>query len=154
MSDVVYSSCSDGHFKNNDGKRYDALLKLYEGRQLCISENIDVKNCIANGALAKFKGIIFKENLSVNPLEKILIDGYYVYCTDASMVKALVPEMIDGNKNKDDPKIIHLIPKKIRAHALPVCWDGPISKHTRRVWRLKKFEQFPVNVANARTVHK
>ena len=105
--------CSDGHIKNNDGKRYDALLKLYEGRPLCISENIDVKNCIANGALAKFKGIIFKENLSVDPLEKILIDGYYVYCTDASMVKALVLEMIDGNKNKDDPKIIHLSPKKL-----------------------------------------
>ena len=155
MSDVVYSSCSDGHIKNNDGKRYDALLKLYEGRALCINENIDVKNCIANGALAKFKGIIFKENVSVDQLEKILIDGYYVYCTDASMVKALVLEMIDGNKNKDDPKIIHLSPKKIRAHVhFPICWDGPISRHTRRVWRLIKFEQFPVNVANARTVHK
>ena len=106
MSDIVYSSCSDGHVKNKDGTRYDPMLKLYEGRPLCISENIDVKNCVANGAVAKFKGIIFKDNLSVDPLEKILIDGYYVYCTNASMVKALVVEMIDGNKKEHNPKII------------------------------------------------
>jgi hypothetical protein len=155
MSDVVYSSCGDGHIKNHDGKRYDPMLKLYEGQPLCISENIDVKNCIANGAMCKFKGIIFKDDLAVEPLEKILIDGYYVYSTNATMVKALVVEMIDGNKVGGDPKIVHLIPQKIRAQVhFPVCWDGPITKYTRRLWRLIKFEQFPINVANARTVHK
>ena len=33
-------------------------------------------------------------------------------------------------------------------------WDGPIHKNTRRIWRRIKFNQFPVSIANARTVHK
>ena len=155
MSNIVFSSCGDGHVKTNDDKRYDPMLKLYKGRPICINENIDVKNCIANGAMGKFKGVIFEDNISVEDLDKIIIDGYYVSCADASMIKAIVVEMIDGNIKKDDPKIVHLVSQKVHAQVhYPVCWDGPISKHTNRVWRKIKFEQFPIIVANARTVHK
>jgi len=33
-------------------------------------------------------------------------------------------------------------------------FDGTITKQTTRIWRKIKFQQFPINVANARTVHK
>ena len=63
--------------------------------------------------------------------------------------------MIDGNHDKDNPKIVHLQVQKITASIhFPMPLDGPITKATKRIWRKIKFEQFPINVANARTVHK
>ena len=150
-TDIIYSSCNDAHIKDNDAKRHDPILKLYKDRPLCINKNMDVANCIANGAMCKFKGVVLEDDISV--MHKILIDGYYVNCIDASSVKALVVEMIDGNHNKNNPKIVHLQLQKITASIhFPMPLDGPITKVTKRIWRKIKFEQFPINVANARTV--
>ena len=84
------------------------MLKLYKDRPLCINKNIDVENCIANGAMCKFKSVVLQENLSNDCFETILIDGFYVRCIEASAVKYLVVEMIDGNRNNESPKIVHL----------------------------------------------
>jgi hypothetical protein len=154
-ADMIYAACGDGHVKSSDGKRYDPLLKLYKNRPLCINENINVPNCIANGAMCLFKGIVLENEDSIHCIEKIMIDGYYVNCINASDVKFLVVEMQDGNESEENPKIIHLELQSITASIhLPIPWDGPIHKNTRRIWNKIKFDQFPVNVANARTAHK
>ena len=63
--------------------------------------------------------------------------------------------MMDGNKKGCDPKIVHLSTQNIRATVeFPIPYDGPVTKDTKRIRRKIKFEQFPINVANARTVHK
>ena len=84
-----------------------------------------------------------------------MIDGFYVRCIEASAVKYLVVEMIDGNRNNESPKIVHLQSEKITTSVhFPIPWDGHIQKSTKRIWRRVKFEQFLINIANTRTVHK
>ena len=115
-----------------------------------------MEHCIANGAMCKFKGIILKDDLVPQEcFEPILIDGYYVNSVQASCVKLLVVEMIDGNSQNMEPRLAYLQTQKICATVrFPIAWDGPISKKTQRINRRIKFEQFPVSIANAITVHK
>ena len=153
--DIIYSACNDSHIEDSASKRFDPLLKLYIDRPLMINNNIDVKNCIANGAMCKFKGIVLKDNKTLECLHKIEVDGFYVNCVEASDVQSLVVEMLDGNKKGCVPKIVHLPTQNVRATVkFPIPIDGPVTKHTKRLQRKIKFEQFPINVANARTVHK
>ncbi|KAG7362829.1 hypothetical protein IV203_026189 [Nitzschia inconspicua] len=63
--------------------------------------------------------------------------------------------MLDGRKGGNKETIIELSPKVIYASAkFPVPFTGPITKKSMRTRRRISFEQFPVNCANARTVHK
>lgn len=156
--DLIHSTCSDAHIKDQNNKRYDPMLKLYHDRPLSINHNIDVTKCMANGAMCKFKGIIVKDEYRESPsacMEKILIDGYVVNCIDANKVKSLVVEMMDGNTDPGNPKVVELKSESNTGSVhFPIPLEGPVTKNTHRVWRAVKFNQFPINVANARTVHK
>ena len=83
----------------------------------------------------------------------ILYDGYHVNTVDASMVEFLVVEMIDGKANKTVTlKAEHVSGATVQ---FPFAWNDPvITSNTKRIRRQIKFCQFPVNIANARTVHK
>ena len=152
--DTIYATCSDAQVKDNDGKRHDPMLKLYNNRPLCINHNIDAANCIANGAMCKFKCLNLKKNCA-QYIEKILIDGFYVNCIEACHVHSIVVEMMDGNHDPNHPKTNNLSTKKVTPSVhFPMACDGPITKKTTRIWRKIKMEQFPVNCGNARTVHK
>ena len=154
VKDTIYATCSDGHVKDNDGKHYDPMLKLYKNRRLCINQNYEVENCIANGAMCKFKSITFKDNCEQH-LETIIIDGYYVHCIEAEYLEVITVEMIDGNRDPQNPKIVELTTDIVTAEVkFPMPWDGPITKRTMRIWRKIKFDQFPLNVADARTGYK
>ena len=83
------------------------------------------------------------------------MDGFHVNCVEACHVHSMTVEMVDGNHDPKKPKVVHLLPRSVTANVhFPVPFDGPITKQTPRIWRKMKFDQFPVNVANARTVHK
>ena len=152
--DIVHACCGEGQVKSETNKRHDMMLKLYMHRPLCINENIDVQNCIANGAMCKFIGLRLKEGAE-NCVETILIDGFLVNCVEACHVHSISVEMMDGNHDDNKPKVIELFSHNVTACVhYPLPFDGPITKQTKRIWRKMKFEQFPVNVANARTVHK
>ena len=130
------------------------LLKLYKDRPLCINQNINVERCIANGAMCKFIGINLKEGAE-RYVETIIIDGYYVNCVQACHVHSISVEMIDGNHDPNNPKILNISSVSVAANVhCPIPYNGPITKNTFRFWRHIKFDQFPINVANARTVHK
>ena len=153
---IIYSCCGDCHVKDGSEKRHDPMLKLYYDRPLCINQNLDVGNCIANGAMCKFKGIVLKEGFQPETaFTPILYDGYHVNTVDASLVQYLVVEMIDGNNanKKVTLKAENVSGAKVQ---FPFAWDNPavITKKTKRINRIIRFSQFPVNVANARTVHK
>ena len=106
--DIVCACCGDGHVKSQRGKRYDMLLKLYKHRPLCINENINVENCIANGAMCKFIGLRLKAG-SENNVETILMDGFHVNCVEACHVHSITVEMVDGNHDPKIPKVVHQI---------------------------------------------
>ena len=64
-------------------------------------------------------------------------------------------EMADGNHDPNNPRITQLPMLSVTACVqFPIPYDGPITRLTKRIWRKIKFNQFPVNVADARTVHK
>ena len=90
--DIIYSACNDSHIKDSSSKRFDPMLKLYIDRPLMINNNIDVKNCIANGAMCKFKGIVLKDMERRDSIHKIKVDGCYVNCVEACDVQSLVVE--------------------------------------------------------------
>jgi hypothetical protein len=65
--------------------------------------------------MCKFKGIILEDNRTNECFETILIDDYYVNCVNASDVKCVVVEMIDGNHDNNNPKIIEIPIRKSTA---------------------------------------
>ncbi|KAG7372125.1 hypothetical protein IV203_018268 [Nitzschia inconspicua] len=153
--DVMYAAVGEAHVSDKCKKYHDPLLKLYLGRPLCINQNEDVSSCIANGAICEFRCVKLKPGASMDQLETIVIDGYYVNCVSVTQVESLLLKMLDGNAGEEGEHIIELNPKTIYASArFPVPCLGPITKKSMRTSRRISFDQFPINCANARTVHK
>ncbi|KAG7367433.1 PIF1-like helicase [Nitzschia inconspicua] len=153
--DVMYAAVGEAHVSDRCKKYHDPLLKLYLGRPLCINQNEDVSSCIANGAMCEFRGLKLKPGASMDQLETIVIDGYYVNCVSVTQVESLLLKMLDGNAGEEGEHIIELNPKTIYASArFPEPCLGPITKKSMRTSRRISFDQFPINCANARTVHK
>ena len=151
--DIFYTCCSDAHVKEN-GKCYDPMLKLYHGRPLCISENLDVSNCIANGTMCVFEGVVFNDGIAPSDLDVILVDGYFVRCADVCQIKCIRVKVLDGQEEGTE-LIMDLEPitRTCMVH-FPIPFDGVLTSKTARVWKRMKMKQFPVNTANCRTCHK
>jgi hypothetical protein len=151
--DIFYACVGEAHVKSRNGsKTYDPMLKLYAGRPIMINDNIDVKCGIANGTLGKFRKIVLKEGVTWQNLEKIVIDGYYVWVADISQIHC----MKVGIGNDEDEKLVDIEPEEnisvTAKYPLPIY--GEISKYTPTFQRNMKMTQFPINVADARTIHK
>ena len=144
--DILYATCGEGHLQGRDNKRYDPLLKLYHGRLLCINENKDVESCIANGAMCEFNGVLLKQGVTLTDLEKILIDGYYVWSLKVTQIEGIKVKMVDGNQN-------HVVLLKPQTVTQQVQFPLPMFG-MKRVRKTMKMTQLPLNVSNARTVHK
>lgn len=152
--DIVHTSVGEAFIKDKENKYHSSMLKLYRGRPLMMTQNRDVENCIANGAMCEFHSLTFKEGSDWNCVQKIRIDGYYVWCVSACHVKSLNVKMIDG-VNGDTERIVNLEAENCYATAkFPLSVDGPIGPSSFRICRKMSMLQFPVNCANARTVHK
>ena len=150
--DVLYGNCGEGHVKGvgSDNHYYDPMLKLYHGRPVMINKNKDVKNCIANGAMGKFTGVVLKRGITTDDLDIVKIDDYFVRAASVSQIASVRIEMTDG-----DQREVSLSSEKITAKcSFPMALFGPVDGDSFRVARKISFSQFPINVANARTVHK
>ena len=155
--DIIHSTCTDANTKGGN-KRYDPLLKLYKGRQMLINDNIDVDHCIANGTLCKFTGIVLKNGIQLNSCkEQIMIENHEVNCIDSAFIKHIVVTLEDDN-------LCYIEPKKTTVtvdymHNLQNPSESlnsrKTSKGNKMRWK-RKFSMllFPLNIANAMTVHK
>lgn len=150
--DIFYACCGDAHVKKYDSsKMFDPLLKLYCGRPVMINDNIDVKNWKANGTMCFFQSVVLKSGVTFNDLERIVIDGYYVWCADTSQVEKLKLQVQD---HPSKPVVyVEPVTPSLRAH-FPLPIYGEVRKYTPRFWRAMKMTCFPLNCANARTIHK
>ena len=120
-----------------------------------INENVDVPAGIANGSMCKFVGVTLSEGVSINDLETICIDGYYVRCASESQVDSIQVQVLDGLATDDEVKIVDLKSKTKTVRAtVPIPLDGHVTRQTIRKIRSVRFKQFPLNCANARTIHK
>ena len=151
--DVIYASCSEAHCATagSNKKMVAPMLKMYTGQPIMINDNIDVSKCIANGAEGRFLGIVFKPGVELENLEIISIDGYRIYCASAHQIRAIRIQMMDGL----NPGIIDLEVKPFTVKCqVPTDMSENRSNSTPRATFTLKMNQFPINIANCRTVHK
>ncbi|KAG7371310.1 hypothetical protein IV203_019880 [Nitzschia inconspicua] len=105
--------------------------------------------------MCEFEGVIFKTGVTIESLEKIVIDGYHVWCAHVSQLESIKLKILDGLKTPDEIRFTFLKPQNITAKTLfPIPIYPEINKGTVRMWRSMKMRQFPINCANARTIHK
>jgi hypothetical protein len=120
-----------------------------------INENIDVKNCIANGTMCEFECVILKKGVSFESLENIEIDGYFVRCVSVCQVERIKLRLLDGLHKNEEIRFILLEPKQVSAKVqFPIPLYETIDRNTKRFTRGIRMKQFPLNCANARTIHK
>ena len=115
-----------------------------------LNNNMDVDNAQANGTMCTFQSVVLKDGLSISDLETIIIDGYHVLCADVSQIKHLKVEISDANN-----QVAYIDPVTVTLKAyFPLPIYGDVNKYTKRFYRSMRMTQFPVNCANARTIHK
>ena len=158
LQNIVYACCGNTHVGVGRGgaQHYDPLLKLYVGCLIMITENLDVQNSMANGSMCIFRGIKLK-----NPhktMECINIDGYYVNCVEADDIEYMEVELLEHKKENEPGEIKRITPKKGRSlqAKIPIPeYGSPFDHKTKRTAGTRiQFVQFPLNISNARTVHK
>ena len=116
-----------------------------------IDGNVDASNGMANGVMGKFLGVVLKQGTTVNDLEITRIDDCRIHCASAHQVESLTVQMADGL----NPSKIQLKATKSSADAsIPLAFDGQRIHNDKRAAFKLKLKQFPVDIANARTVHK
>ena len=150
MKDIFYATGGEGHCKDaNSSKRLNPFIKLYYDQPIMLNDNDDVDNGAANGAVGKFRKVILAKGVSIDDLEVVCIDGYWIYCIDVTQLKGIVMD-IEGIAQ---PLLV--APKNVTADIkFPFAFDGSITKQTPRRNVKIKFTTIPINIANARTVHK
>jgi hypothetical protein len=137
-------------------RHIDPLLKLYVNRPVMINYNKDVGKGEANGAFCRFERIELKPGVTLDDLEIIMIDGYYVRCASVTQVEHIVLRNEDGPRDSNgNYPLVHLKARQDTCGAnYPLPLFGPVTKHTPRLHQDIKILQFPINISNAVTVHK
>ena len=151
--DLIYASCTEAHVKTqgSSDEHVSPMLKLHGGQPVMINDNIDVSKGMANGAAGTFLGVVLQLGITKDDLDVACIDGHRTHCASAHQVQSLTIQMMDGL----DPRKIQLEVKKFSATAkVPLAFDGQQAQTAKRATFNLKLEQFPINIANARTVHK
>ena len=151
---VLYGGCSDGHLVACNNRHIDPMLKLYQVQRVMINWNKDVENYVANGARCRFEGVKLKDGVTLNDLETIWIDGYFVRSAAESQIDHII--LRNAPKNKDNVRpLVRLEPRREFCKvSYPVTLYGPVTKGTPRIEHGITLEQFPINVSTATTVHK
>ena len=122
------------------------MLKLYHGRPVMINKNKDVKNCIANGAMGKFAGVELARGVTLDDLEIIEVDGYFVRAASVAQISCIKIDMSDGDQRR-----VSLVAEKITANcSFPMALFGPVEEGPLRVWRKISFTQLGVGLGLAR----
>ena len=148
----LLTHCSDANITEQKSKKIDPMLKLWVGRKLIVNANINVENKLANGAVGTFKCLKLKNGMQ--DCFMINIDGHQVRCVKASDVDHL-ELILEGDKPSENVR--RVAAKKSTARAMfpdvEDMLDNPNCKPGRRCKKIQ-LSQFPLNVADARTVHK
>jgi hypothetical protein len=154
--DLLYAGCSDAHLTQNKSRHIDPFLKLYYGRPIMINQNLDVDRCEANGAYCRFEGLQLKPGVTINDLETVQIDGYFVRCASVTQIQHLVLKNEDAPKDANgNCRLVLLQPRQETCSVkYPIPLFGPPKKHTPRLSQGMSLLQFPIIVSNAVTVHK
>ena len=148
---IILTQCSDADISStNSSKRIDPMLKFFIGRPLMINDNINVENKIANGSMATFRKVSLTNGLS--DCFVINIDGFYVNCVEAINVNH-IEVMLEGDACASNIRRIKISKSTAIAKFLD-CEDPMNDFIPEKISARIQLHQFPLNIANARTVHK
>ena len=132
--------------------RVDPALRLFVGRPVMINQNLDVENFMANGAMCSFKSLKLKNGYE--DFDTINCDGCFVRCITADKVQSMEVVLEDSS----DKKVLTL---ETTTNSMKVSFpsvnmfESRVSHKTDRKTKLSiKLTQFPISVADARTVHR
>jgi len=123
----------------------------YVGRPIMITKNICVEESKANRSMCTFKCVKLKNGYQ--DCELLNMDGYFVRCVSCDKIDYMVVTLLEGDSNRD----VKLTPVKSTARAnfpSPSPFDTRVTHKTERMRATINITQFPLNIANARTVHK
>ena len=154
--DLLYAGCSDDNLCVQKSRRIDPLLKLYSGCPIMLNQNTDVERCEANGARCTF--VKAKLNVPISMLEKVVIEGYYVWCASVSQVDSLLVRNEDAPTADNEEQPVFELKAATETctvnFPVPLLSSEGITKKTFRMKQRMQIRQFPINLANATTVHK
>lgn len=151
---IIHKTCYDDIWADNVSKCIDPNLKLYYNHLIILINNINVKEKNANGSMGRFKGITFKNGLSMADLDNILVGGYCVQCVQVNNIIQI--ELDEDVTENDYNKIINIEAKEFHAQVkYPITFESTIKHNT--LWQRGKglrLTQFPLIIAHVRTVYK
>lgn len=97
----------------------------------------------------------YSHGVDYEDLEIITMDGYFVWCANMSQVQSMQIQLLDGLRYDGEIRNVEIQPKMVQVKAnVPIPLDGQVTRDTPRRWRKCHFRAFPVNISNARTIHK
>jgi hypothetical protein len=64
---------------------------------MMLTDNLDVENGLANGSMCNVREVILSDGITYQNLEKIQIDGYYVWCAVVSQVREIKLQLQEGD---------------------------------------------------------
>jgi hypothetical protein len=118
---------------------------------MMLNHNHDVENKEANGTVGFFEGIELKDGVTLDNLELMRIDEYWVRSACVSQVKSIVLR----HEEKAGGDLFHVRPQKETCLVdYPVPTMGYINKQTPRIKQWIQLTQFLILCNNATTVHK
>jgi hypothetical protein len=154
--DLLYASCGDAYLTQNKSRHHDPLLKLYYDVPIMINCNIDVEKHEANGACCRFVKVKLKHSVTIDDLETIQIDGYFVRCAAVTQIEHIVLRNDDAPKDANgNSRLVLLKPQQEACRVeCPMPLFGPPAKHAPRTNQGMSLFTFPINMSHAVTVHK
>jgi hypothetical protein len=134
-------------FPGSTSLRIDPMLKLCSGCPLRVSENINVRAGVANGAQAMFQSLVLKHG---DTLSRTTVDGVEIDCVFASQASHLLSKQhSSGNQST-----FKLVPKKHAVNANHPKPEGLRSGGSKTEKIKMSAIQLPLISNNATTGHK
>lgn len=146
MHRILWEKCSDGDVRDHSYKA-DPFLCLFHGCKLMISDNIDVKNGIANGTCCSFDKAVLLPNAQVTPMN---VHGRWVNSVDIKDEDHLVLRF-DG---MHEPLYQGTFKLRPRTKAFKVQFPHPTNDKAPRLDATIDLMHFPALLNYATTVHK
>jgi hypothetical protein len=142
---VLFEQCPESTIKDNNSRRGDSLLCLFDGCHVMGIENEDVENGMANGTTCIFKKAYLKHGAPLQPIE---LNGNWVNSVSVEDVEFLELEWQDSSRFIDR--------FRIEAKTWTSEVDFPMEEDGLKFKCKTKIclHQFPIVLNHATTGHK
>jgi hypothetical protein len=145
---LFFENCGESDVDTSRQGRFDPVLKLFEGCEVMLTENIDVINGLANGTQALVRKIILNQGSSYTTVK--ILNNYTVKAVNASDIKHILLQHKNPNITQ---QLFKIKPKQVTFKTrLPVPQQFQFGKNMPSV--TMQAHQIRIIVNYATTGHK